>query len=937
MKAKLRWLCVLPLAVVLLFLALSGFALGQGPVLTSLPTPTPIPFGTEVVSSSDLGAQDIPPDLIVEKIQTSPAIPLVGQPSVISVTIKNQGPGSVRPDNNFLVDLYIDPPRTPVVNYHQIISPTLGLPWGAQGWFVETPGTSYVFTTTWVFTDVKTFDVWAQVDSNGESVEDSDGNITEANEGNNTRKARLNVLTAQRFTHDTHQDFLTNMASSLDNSDPYGALRLGLFTEPPFFERPFANASCEITSMIVIHDYNMETPDARVNQVMAGPQVITGTQVVPHLIANGEGVVIAVWEDGRNGDIYNRDIYLRYSTDEGQTWGEEIRVNDDPIDNHVNQLNPVAALSKDGNLLVAWQDRRNGVDYDIYVQRFLISGTNLITSGGNIRVGEAGSHIQGDQINPDIAVDEAGGFYVVWQDNRNGNYDIFATSYISVAGSYTWSNVTRVNDDPNQTQQSNPAINVMDWAKVTDIDYEVGPGPDYEVTVTQIFTQPVTVLAVIWEDYRKENADIAIAISTDGGTTFGFDDFINDDADPGDPPDPLAPDQLDPDVTLTKDKTTATISVPLPDGRTAQVEVEVPVTGIHTVWQDYRNGPLDPDIYYSLSQFGVKQVGSNFDPELFLGGNAKINQNDSRAWQTTPVEQAAPTITAFPCGGDADETGWNVFIAWADGRNYDSYNYDVYYTVRSTCEGMPQGLATNLMLNDGVRLYHYDASNPSYDDYDAGNPPPARQLNPSVAADIQTNWPYVLGGYLYLAWEDDRAGNPQAQWDIYFARSNLTFFNHHVPDVISGTFGYGAGSQISNILDSESDDTTWYTVDWSAATDASTYLTVQTRLGDTITDVLNSAWYPQRFPHQPQPWDCAAYDSGAPLPGYNAPGQHIEDASGTFWPQARYIQYRVNFYTRESTNTPVLDNLTLYFDNGIRPDDGGNGEKSYIYLPMVLK
>ncbi len=930
---KSRLLYVLPLAVGLSFCALSGLALGQGPVLTSLPTPTPMPFGPEVVSSSDLNAQDTPPDLIVEKIETDPATPLVGQPSVISVTIKNQGPGVVPEYHNFLVDLYIDPPIDPIVNYHQIISSTLGLPWGAQ-WFFVPPGGSYVFTTTWVFTDVKTFDIWAQVDSNGENESDLDGNIAEVNEDNNTRKIEVGVLTAQNFTHDTHQDFLTNMASTLDNSDPNGALRLGLFTEPPFFGRPFANASCEITSTMVVTDYNMETPDARINQVM------TGTQIMPHLIANGEGMVIAVWQDGRNGDIYNRDIYLRYSTDEGQTWEPEMRVNDDPIDNHVNQLNPVAALSGDGDLLVAWQDRRSGVDYDIYAQRFLISGTNLITSPeGNIEIREAGGHIPGDQINPDIAVDEAGGFHVVWQDNRNGNYDIFATSYISTTGSYTWTNVTQVNDDANQTQQSRPAINVMDWIKVTGIEYEFGPGPDYEVTVTQVFSEPVTVLAVIWEDYRKGNADIAIAISTDGGETFGFDDFINDDADPGDPPDPSAPDQLDPDVTLTKDKTTATISVPLPDGRTAQVEVEVPVTGIHTVWQDYRNGPLDPDIYYSLSQFGVKQAQAdeNFDPELSLGGNAKINQDDARDWQTGPVEQKDPAIVAFPCGGDVDETGWNVFMAWADGRNYDSFNYDIYYTVKSTCAGMPSGLATNLMLNDGVRLYNFDTSNPSYDDYDAGNPPPGRQLNPSVAADVQTDWPFVLGGYVYLAWEDDRTGNPQAQRDIYFARSNLTFFNHHVPDAISGTFGYGAGSQISNILDSGSDDTAWYTVDWSGATDASTYITVQTRLGDTITDVLASAWYPQRFPYQPQPGDCFAVSSGAPLPGYDAPGQHIEDAAGTFWPQARYIQYRVNFYSRESTNTPVLDNLTIHFDNGIHPDEGGNGEKRHIYLPIVLK
>jgi len=90
--------------------------------------------------------------------------------------------------------------------------------------------------------------------------------------------------------------------------------------------------------------------------------------IKPYITAGGNGAVVAVWEDGRNGEVFNRDIYLRYSTDGGASWStEEIRVNDDPVDNHVNQLNPVAALSDDGNLLVAWQDRRNG-DYDIIVQ-----------------------------------------------------------------------------------------------------------------------------------------------------------------------------------------------------------------------------------------------------------------------------------------------------------------------------------------------------------------------------------------------------------------------------------------------------------------------------------------------------------------------------------------------------------------------------------------
>jgi hypothetical protein len=922
MKTRIVWLICSPLALLILFLALSGLAQGQGPVLTPLPTPTPMPSAPEPPPASDLVAQDALADLVVSKIETVPATPLVGQPTVIAVTIKNQGAGWVPSGNNFLTDLYIDPPFEPMVNYHQIYSPTLGLPWGAQ-WFFVPPNGSYVFTTTWVFTDVKTFDIWAMVDSNGETEVDADGNITEADEDNNTRRVNVSVLTRNRFTQATHQDFMTFMASSLDNSDPNGALYLGLFAEPPFFGWPFSQ-SCQVRSdTVTVSDYNMQTPDSRINSVL------TGKQVEPHLVTDGSGVVVAVWQDGREGDTFNRDIYLRYSVDGGRTWGQETRVNDDPLGNHVNQLNPVAALSQDGNLLVAWQDRRNGTDYDIYTQRYVLSGPSLTAEGANMLAGGPGEHTLGDQINPDIAVDQKGGFHVAWQHNWNNNDDIFATSYIPNNGGYTWTIVRRVNDDNSEPQQ-NPSIQVLDWLEPIRVDYTIDPQPPYTVTVTGVISRPAQILVVTWEDYRNDNddhADIAMAASVDRGETYSFDAFLTQSATDGD--------QQNPDVTLTQDTTPVEFSVQLPNNEQTSVEVEVPVGEIHTVWQGYNTpAELDRDIFYNLSKIEVEQQGStnSFRYKLTVGSSQKINQNDARPWQTAPVDQLDPTLAAAPCIADGEEAGWNLFIAWSDARNYDSRNYDIYYTVQSTCPGMPQGLAQNLMLNDGVRLHNFDASNPSYEDYDAGSPPPGKQLNPTLATDIRSEWPFV-NGYLYLAWEDDRAGNPQAERDIYFARSNLTYFNQNA--------AFGAGSHISDILDSASGETTWYTIDWTGSTDVSTYITLQTRLGDTITDVLASEWYPQRFPFQTQPWDCTdppeGDQSGAPLPGYGAPGQHIEDSAGLFWPQARYIQYRVNFFTRESDKTPILDNVTIYFDNGL-PDEQDNQPKAKrLYLPLIMR
>jgi hypothetical protein len=364
------------------------------------------------------------------------------------------------------------------------------------------------------------------------------------------------------------------------------------------------------------------------------------------------------------------------------------------------------------------------------------------------------------------------------------------------------------------------------------------------------------------------------------------------------------------------------------------VKVDVPTSNIHTVWEGYSTPQnSDRDVYYNASRLVTEQIDEDHNDQFRFklevsNSREKINQNDARSWQTIPVDQSAPAVTAVPCGPDAEDDEWNVFMAWADGRNYDSANYDIFYALKSTCGS---NLGGNRLLNDGVRLYNYDTSNPSWDEYDAGHPPPGRQVNPTVAADIQLKGMLVSGGYVYLAWEDDRAGDPQAERDVYFARTNLTFSNQPPYNLHHD----GAGGQISNVLDSGSEDTLWYTIEWAAQKPTSTYVTVQTRLGNTIAQVLNSEWYPQRFPYQPQPGDCQAIGSGAPLQGYDAPGQHIEDASGNFWPRARYIQYRVNFYTRDAMHTPELDRLTVYYDNGL--GDGGRPNIRHTYLPIAFK
>ena len=72
--------------------------------------------------------------------------------------------------------------------------------------------------------------------------------------------------------------------------------------------------------------------------------------------------MVVCWEDDRNGFD---DIYLNYSRDGGATWlGADLLVEQDPAGAH-NADRPRMACSEDGFWIV-WQDHRNG-DMDIYV------------------------------------------------------------------------------------------------------------------------------------------------------------------------------------------------------------------------------------------------------------------------------------------------------------------------------------------------------------------------------------------------------------------------------------------------------------------------------------------------------------------------------------------------------------------------------------------
>lgn len=76
-----------------------------------------------------------------------------------------------------------------------------------------------------------------------------------------------------------------------------------------------------------------------------------------------------------------------------------------------------------GGAILVWQDSRNGVSYDIYVQHVLASGAVDPAWPAD---GRALCTAAGDQSEAQLISDGAGGAIVAWHDNRFGTYDVYA-------------------------------------------------------------------------------------------------------------------------------------------------------------------------------------------------------------------------------------------------------------------------------------------------------------------------------------------------------------------------------------------------------------------------------------------------------------------------------------------------------------------------------
>jgi hypothetical protein len=370
---------------------------------------------------------------------------------------------------------------------------------------------------------------------------------------------------------------------------------------------------------------------------LVNDDVGSADQFVPSIAMDGAGNFVIVWYDFRDG---NWDIYFQRYNDTGTALGVNTKVNDDTIS--ASQEWPSITMDATGNFVIVWVDTRNDTA-DIYFQRYTSTGGAL---GVNTKVNDdAGIAKQWD---PSISIDAAGNFVVAWIDERNNNYDIYLQRYTSTGGALGVN--TKVNDDAGADLQTSPDIFldlagnfVIVWQDFRNSTWDIyfqryaGTGGALGVNTKvnddtegefqiypSISMDAVGNFVIVWQDSRNSDWDIYYQKYTSIGAALGTNIQVNDDV-----------------------------------GSMYQKVPSISMDGVGNfiiVWQDYRNGQYNSDI------FGQRYF-SNGNPN---SGNYRVVTDGPNNVEIAPIVYADNSSIIFSWQDNRRSEGFDIYAKIVD-------------------------------------------------------------------------------------------------------------------------------------------------------------------------------------------------------------------------------------------------------------------------------
>jgi hypothetical protein len=368
----------------------------------------------------------------------------------------------------------------------------------------------------------------------------------------------------------------------------------------------------------------------------------------PSIVASGS-VVHVVWQEYRDG---NSEIYYKRSTDGGLSWGTDTQLTNDTASSEI----PSVAVS--GSVVhVVWKDNRDG-NFEIYYKRSTDGGliwgadtrlTNNTASSGFTSVAASGSVV-----------------HVVWQDNRDGNWEIYYKR--STDGGVSWGADTRLTNNPSNSELPSIAVYgsavYVVWEDFRDgnseiyykrsTDTGISWGADTRLTNNTAFSEyssvslSGSVVHVLWRDDRDGNYEIYYKRSTDAGVSWGA------------------------DIRLTNN--TANSFYP---------SVAVSGSVVHVVWTDHRDGNWE--IYYKrdpTGNVGIQNISTEIPSAYSLSQNYPNPFNPETNIKFAIPKNGFVNIAIFDMLGKELETLVNEQLApgtYETNWNASNYPSGVYF------------------------------------------------------------------------------------------------------------------------------------------------------------------------------------------------------------------------------------------------------------------